>query len=911
MTVQELRKSFLDFFRQRGHLQMPSAPLVLDDPTTLFTSAGMQPYIKMFRGEEEPPAKRVVSIQKCARTGDLDNVGRYNRYHTFFEMLGNFSFGDYFKKEAIEWGWEFITDPAYMGLDKADLWITVYTTDDEAEELWNKHIGVPLERIKRMGREDNWWPKARWEGPCGPCSEIHIDLGPEVGCKQPECGIGCDCDRYLEVWNLVFQMYTEAEDGALSNLPAPGVDTGMGLERLALIMQGKRFTTETDELARIMGRALEEINAQRSAALTYGDGWDTDVALRVITDHVRAAAFLMADNAIPAREGPGYVLRRLIRRAMVKASRLGAEKPFLNRVLPTVVDVMGEGYPELALKRDYMARILAAEEERFTATLAQGLTRLENIAAHGERQGETVIGGRDAFVLYDTYGFPLELTIEVAQERGLSVDAEGFAAEMQAQRARSSAGAKGLALHDAVPTVGMREFGGDLQSATEFVGYDLLSADATVLRIVGAGDVGPPEAAGPGVILAPDGSVVDGSASAGQEARAVLDRTPFYAQIGGQVGDSGELTWDGGRMVVSDTVYMGGARVHRGMIVEGTLKDGDRVTAHVDEDRRWDIMRHHTATHLLQSALRKVLGEHVSQAGSHVDENRTRFDFTHHEALTDEEIAAAEDFVNRWTLADLPVVPEEMGINEAIARGATALFGEKYGDTVRLVDIPGASMELCGGTHVNRTGTIGAFRIISQESVAAGIRRVEAVAGMVAVRRDRERERRVAALAHRFGVREEEIGERVAGLEERIKQLEGEVKAARQMRATADVGELVAGAEEIGPAKLVAKVVADVDREMLMALADEIAGRMADAVVLLGTVAEGKVALVCKVSDSLVGKGAHAGNLMKVVAGIVGGGGGGKPQFAQAGGRDPEKLGEAIAAGAGALKEQMGVPGEN
>ncbi len=883
MTVQQLREAFAEFFRGRDHLIMPSAPLVLDDPTTLFTSAGMQPYIAAFRGEEDPPAPRVASIQKCARTGDLENVGRYNRYHTFFEMLGNFSFGDYFKKEAIEWAWEFVTDPNWMGLDPADLWITIYETDDEAFEIWHKHIGVPADRILRFGRKDNWWPQVRWEGPCGPCTEIHVDLGPEVGCGKPDCGVGCDCDRFLELWNLVFQMYVEHEDGTLEPLPKPGVDTGMGLERLALVMQGKRFTFETDELWHILQAVQREINAQREQPYQYGQDFESDVALRVITDHLRAVAFMMADGAVPSNEGAGYVMRRLIRRSLRFARRLGATEAFMHRALPAVAEAMAHAYPELLPKQEFAQSLLKSEEERFLATLEQGMQRFEDVVERLRRSGEKVISGRDAFVLYDTFGFPLEMTMELAAERGLEVDVEGFEAAMEEQRARSAAGARGLALHgDADLAARLPE--------TEFVGYETLSADATIVAII-------------------RGEEQVESAGEGDEVGIVLDRTPFYAEAGGQVGDTGVIEADGARFEVSDTVPLGEAHLHLGRVISGRFEKGMAVTAQVDEQRRWHIMRHHTATHLLQAALRQVLGEHVSQAGSLVAPDRLRFDFTHHEALTEEQIEHVERLVNEWTVADIEVQVEEVPLQEALDRGAIALFGEKYGETVRLVQVPGVSMELCGGTHVQRTGQIGAFRIIDQSSVAAGIRRVEAVAGLVAVERDRQVDKLVDELVRRLNCPRNELLQRVEALQRRIEELQEEVKRAKQMRAAADVGKLLEGARKVGDVTVVAAVVPGLDREALANLADELVARGDNVAAVLGAEVDGKAAIVCKLSDELVKRGLHAGQLAKQIAAECGGGGGGRPNFAQAGGSKPENLQAAIEKAVQIVSEALGGDG--
>ncbi|MBM3474312.1 MAG: alanine--tRNA ligase, partial [Armatimonadetes bacterium] len=602
MKVSELREAFLDYFRRHGHVIRPSAPLILDDPTTFFTSAGVQPYVPAFRGEEPPPAPTVASCQKCARMGDLDDVGRKARYHTFFEMLGNFSFGDYFKEQGIFYAWDFLTE--VMGLEKQQLWVTIFETDDEAEEIWRTQIGVPAERIVRFGRSDNWWPKVRWEGPCGPCSEVHIDLGEALGCGKPTCAVGCDCNRYLELWNVVFQQYTEAEDGTLTPLPKPGVDTGMGLERLAMVMQGKAWSMETDELWAILTRAQDALSEVGGAApVKYGESDETDIALRVIADHVRAIAFLMADGATPSNEGPGYVLRRLIRRAHRFGRSLGATDAFLYAALPTVAQVCGESYPELLPKRDFSARVLHSEEERFGRALGRGLQEFERLRKSLQAAGQSVIPGEEVFSLLGTHGFPVEVTEEMAQDFQLTIDREGFEAAMAEHAQRSSGERKGLATHGETTDL----------PPTEFVGYGRrLSARVEVLAIRKA-----------------DERVE--KAEPGDRIEVVLDRSPFYAERGGQVGDAGRLEWRKHRVdVLNVAPGPGDTTIHWCRVVEGALRVGDRVTATVDANRRHAIMRHHTATHLLQAALRKTLGVHVTQQGSLVAPDRLRFDFTHH-----------------------------------------------------------------------------------------------------------------------------------------------------------------------------------------------------------------------------------------------------------------------------------------
>ncbi len=870
MKVQKLRETFLNFFAERGHLLRPSAPLVLhDDPTSFFTSAGMQPYMAAFRGLEPPPAPRAVSIQKCVRTGDLEGVGLFNRYHTFFEMLGNFSFGDYFKEGAIDFAWEFMHD--VLALPTEALWFTVFTTDDEAEEIWHKRIGIPRDRILRFGREDNWWPKLQWEGPCGPCTEIHVDLGPSFGCEQG-CGVGCPrCNRYLEVWNLVFQQYTEAPDGALSPLPAPGIDTGMGLERLALVLQGKRYTMETDELFAILTAALGSLNVQRPQPYTYGDDPGLDMGLRIIVDHLRAAAFLIADGVVPSNEGPGYILRRFIRRAYRYGRNLGAHQPFLHEALPAVAQVMGGHYPELAAREPYAVSLLLREEERFAATLEQGLALFEEIAEHLSVRREEVLPGEQAFKLYDTYGFPLDITRELAAERGLTVDEDGLEAAMAQQRERSRGQSIGLQLHGHALDL----------PASEFVGYDAEIAEGRVAAL-----------------LLDDETVSEVRES--QIVAVVLDRTPFYAEKGGQVADQGVLVGPEGRMTVENVTVEGESFVHRGLVTQGTLSLGDTVQATVDHERRAAIRRHHTATHLLQAALRATLGDHITQAGSWVGPDRARFDFTHHEQVSEEILTQAERQVNQWILENLPVTCTVQPLAEAQAEGVMALFGEAYGDEVRVVRAGKISAELCGGTHVSRTGDIGCFRILAESSVAAGLRRIEVVTGLAALEEWRAETGLLKTLGHELKCAREELPERVEGLRRQVRDLEKRVQEARRASASVNLDEICAAAETINDVRFIAHTLPDLDKEALREYADRLTAKAEDAVVLLAGTQEDSATFVCKVPDALIARGIKAGDIIREAARAAGGGGGGKPQFAQGGGKS-----DLVPAGLQAAREYL------
>ncbi|MCD6360627.1 MAG: alanine--tRNA ligase, partial [Armatimonadetes bacterium] len=726
---------------------------------------------------------------------------------------------------------------------------------------------------------ENWWPETRWEGPGGPSTEIRVATGPHRGCGEPDCGPACSCNRFVELWNLVFQMYTEAEDGALTPLPSPGVDTGMGFERLALILQDKQYSAETDEMWQIVQATMKVAAEDWGRPVSYGDDPDTDVALRVICDHVRGAAMITADGVAPSNEGAGYVLRRFLRRAYRFGLKLGADGPFMYKLIPSVEQAMGQAYPELKERQAFSVEVVRAEEEQFAHTLEQGLARLDNLVSDLKGRDVTVIPGDEAFKLYDTFGLPWEMTVEMAADAGLTVDEAGFQQALAAQRERSRGGPQGLAMHRETSVAAQLE-------ATTFTGYDETSARATITALI-AGD-----------------ELVE-RLDEGAEGIVVLDVSPFYAERGGQIGDTGVISGESSNFEVTDTRPFGEAIAHFGRVTAGSMNVGDVVTAGVDEQRRDDIRRHHTATHLLHAALRLVLGQHVKQAGSLVTPDRLRFDFSHHQAITPEQIDLIEDHVNRWILADLPVDIEEMEMEDALEGGAVALFGEKYGEWVRTVKVADVSFELCGGTHCARTGAIGSLRIISESSVAAGTRRIEAVAGMASVRHSRAADALLGELSQELNCSTDEIVGRVSALRRRIRQLEKDLEAARRMSASIDVPDLVAQAGEVGGVRLVAAVVPDVDREGLKNLADEIVERLGSGVTVLGAEVDGKVALVAKVSEDVIGRGAHAGNLVRAVAERAGGGGGGAPNFAQAGGGDPAKLGEAVEAAGEILAGQL------
>ncbi len=703
LSVDELRTAFLEFFQSKDHALLPSAPLVPHgDPTLLLTGAGMIPFKPYFLGHEEPPYPRVTTCQRCLRTIDIDNVGITDRHGTFFEMLGNFSFGDYFKKEVIPWAWEFVTE--HLELPAAKLWISIYEDDDEAHDIWRDAVGIPEERIVRLGREDNFWEIG--VGPCGPCSEIHLDRGPEHGCGDPNCQPGCDCERYLEIWNLVFIQFHQDQEGNLTPLKSKGIDTGMGMERTAALMQGAKSIFEVDVIRPILNKVAA------LAAVEYGSEAKADISLRVITDHCRSITFLVHDGVLPSNEGRGYVLRRLLRRAARHGRLLGIQGKFLNDVVDVVIQQMMVGYPELSGREEYIKRVIGLEEQRFHETLDQGTSLLTQLIRKEREAGTSIIQGADAFKLYDTFGFPLELTREIAAESDFTVDEEGFRIAMQAQRdrARAARGETGYLGEDVEAYKTIQE-----QGRSEFVGYTQLEAESAVTALVTEG-------------------VLVEQATAGDTVHVVLQQTPFYPEGGGQVADRGALTWPGGHGVVEDARRpLEGVIAHKVMLKEGTLRAGDLVTAKVAEGERWDTARHHTGTHLLHKALKDILGEHVNQSGSYVGPDRLRFDFTHFEAVTPDELQAVERSINEAVMANYAVESMVKDLQEAKAMGAMALFGEKYGTHVRVIKIGGYSLELCGGTHVPATGSIGLVRILSEGSVAAGVRRIEAVAGSLAL----------------------------------------------------------------------------------------------------------------------------------------------------------------------------------
>ena len=861
--LNELREMYLKFFETKGHLRLPSFSLIpQNDPSLLLINSGMAPMKPYFTGEQEPPRHRVTTCQKCIRTGDIENVGKTARHGTFFEMLGNFSFGDYFKKEAIAWSWEFLTSPEWVGIDPDRLYPSIYVDDDEAFEIWNKDIGIPAERIFRFGKEDNFWEHG--SGPCGPCSEIYYDRGPEYGCGKPGCTVGCDCDRYMEVWNNVFSQFDNDGNGNYTELKQKNIDTGMGLERLACVVQGVGSLFDVDTVRNITNKVSE------IAGKHYGDSEKTDISLRVITDHIRSTVMMICDGVIPSNEGRGYVLRRLLRRAARHGKLLGIDHPFLSEVATTVIQESGGAYPELVEKQKYIHKVIENEEASFNKTIDSGLSILnERIAAADGKE----LPAADAFQLYDTYGFPIDLTLEILEEQGMTTNREEFDRLMNEQRERAREDRKKMG------DLGWQseDLGLDKSIKTRFDGYETLGESAKVLAIVNEGEP-------------------SGAAAKGEKITVVLDHTPFYAEMGGQIGDHGVLAGKNGVVTVSDVQKTkDGKYMHIGVVTEGEISVEDEVEAKVDAEYRQAICRAHTSTHLLQKALRKVLGDHVEQAGSYTANDHIRFDFTHFAALTPEELEQVENLVNEAILAGSPVITEEMSIDEAKKKGAMALFGEKYGAVVRVVQA-GDSVELCGGTHLDNTAKAGMFKIISEASVAAGVRRIEAVTGKAVLHFLNERQHILNETAAALKTSPNELAAKVEQTMADLRAMSKKVEKLNGKIASMQMVDLFNVSRDVKGVNVVATKLEDANADMLRTMGDDIKEKSPNMVAVLSSINGEKVSLLCVCGAEAVKKGAHAGKIIKEVAKIVGGGGGGRPDSATAGGKQPEKLEEALEA---------------
>jgi alanyl-tRNA synthetase len=870
ITGNELRSRFLQFFEERGHTVVPSSSLIPhNDPTLLFTNAGMNQFKDLFLGREKRSYVRACSSQKCVRAGgkhnDLENVGRTARHHTFFEMLGNFSFGDYFKKEAIAFAWDFLTRE--LGLDKDHLYVTVFTDDDEAADIWHRQEGVPRERIFRFGEKDNFWSMGD-TGPCGPCTEIFWDNGPEVGCGKPDCAVGCDCDRYMEIWNNVFMQYDRSADGTLTPLPKPSVDTGMGLERICTVMQGVKSNYDTDLLRGIIA-FTEQLAGKR-----YGASTNDDVSLRVIADHSRATAFLIGDGVLPSNEGRGYVLRRIMRRAARHAKMLGFTEPVLHRTARYVTETMAGAYPELAERADYVAKVVKNEEERFMQTLDNGLRILNEAVEKLKKGGKTVLPGEVIFRLYDTFGFPTDLTADIVSAEGISLDEAGFEVCMERQRQKAREHWKGsgeeavAAVYRQLEEEGLR---------CEFTGYGSLTDYGTILALLKGGQPVP-------------------EAHAGDRVEIITSTTPFYGESGGQAGDRGEISTGSAHIRVLETKKpLPGITVHLGEVVAGTVRKGEAADLKVDGAQRQATALNHTATHILQAVLVEVLGDHVKQAGSLVTPERLRFDFTHFSPVSAEELGRVEAEVNRRIRDNQQVETREMATEQAVAAGATALFGEKYGESVRVVQVGDFSMELCGGTHVRAAGDIGLFKIVQETGIAAGVRRIEAATGARALEFVRQEEQTLERLAGLVKSDRQQLENRLQRLIERQKELEREVEALQARLNSGRSSELLEQAREVAGTRLLTARVDGLDGKALRELADQLRDRLGSGIIVLGSEAEGKVSLLVVVTSDLTGR-FQAGQLIRPLAELVGGKGGGRPELAQAGGTRPEGLDQSLAA---------------
>ena len=877
----ELRRMYLGFFESKGHLAMKSFSLVPhNDNSLLLINAGMAPLKPYFTGQEIPPRRRVTTCQKCIRTGDIENVGKTARHLTFFEMLGNFSFGDYFKHEAIHWSWEFLTQ--VLGLEEDRLYPSIYGEDDEAFEIWNKEVGVPAERITRFYRDpetgecDNFWEHGA--GPCGPCSEIYYDRGEKYGCGRPDCKVGCDCDRFMEVWNNVFTQFEGDGKGGYTELAQKNIDTGMGLERLAVVMQDVDSVFDIDTM-----KAIRDKVCEMSGKKYQVDALD-DVSIRLITDHIRSATFMISDGIMPSNEGRGYVLRRIIRRAARHGRMLGIDGIFMAKLAATVINESKDGYPELEEKKDFIFKVLSQEEEKFGKTIDQGLSILSDMEKQMEADGVKVLSGENAFKLYDTYGFPMDLTQEILEEKGFSVDEEGFKKAMEVQRTTARKARKVTNYMGADETVYESV---DPSVTTEFVGYDSLNCKSKI------------------TVLTTETEIVE-ALSDGEVGTVIVEQTPFYATMGGQQGDKGIIRTAAGEFQVEDTIKLLGGKVgHVGKMISGMMKTGDEADLSVDAALRAKICKNHSATHLLQKALREVLGTHVEQAGSYQDGERTRFDFSHFAAMTPEELEKVEKIVNDKIAEAIPVRTDVMTVDEAKKTGAMALFGEKYGETVRVVSMGDFSKEFCGGTHVKNTSEIAAFKIISENGVAAGVRRIEALTGdnVFAYYRNLEKELLEAAKAAK--ATPATLTEKIEHMQAEIKALTSENESLKSKAAKEALGDVMDQIVEVQGVKLLASAVDGVDMNGLRDLGDQLKEQLGEGVIVLASSCEGKVNLIVMATDAAMKQGAHAGNLIRSIAGKVGGGGGGRPNMAQAGGKNPAGILEAIAEAKTALEAQL------
>ncbi|HJC90322.1 MAG TPA: alanine--tRNA ligase [Candidatus Mediterraneibacter excrementigallinarum] len=873
--VNQLRKMFLEFFESKGHLALKSFSLVPhNDKSLLLINSGMAPLKPYFTGQEIPPRRRVTTCQKCIRTGDIENVGKTARHGTFFEMLGNFSFGDYFKEEAIQWTWEFLTD--VVGLDPDRLYPSVYVDDDEAFEIWNKKIGIPAERIFKFGKEDNFWEHG--SGPCGPCSEVYYDRGEKYGCGKPDCTVGCDCDRYMEIWNDVFTQFDNDGNGNYSELEQKNIDTGMGLERLASVVQDVDSIFDVDTI-----KALRD-HVCRLADKEYGKEYKDDVSIRVITDHIRSVTFMISDGIMPSNEGRGYVLRRLLRRACRHGRLLGIHKGFLPELAENVIEGSKDGYPELEEKREFILNVITKEEEQFNKTIDQGLGILSDLIAKLESENKTTLEGEDAFRLYDTYGFPLDLTKEILEEKGIGVDEEGFQKCMEVQRKKARDAREVTNYMGADVTVYESI---DPSVTSTFVGYDHLTYESDV------------------TVLTTETEIVD-ALSDGEKGTIFVNETPFYATSGGQEADTGFIRTADGEFRVEDTVKLLGGKIgHIGVMTRGMIKTGDKVSLEVDAKKRALSARNHSATHLLQKALRTVLGTHVEQAGSSVNEDRLRFDFTHFSAMTPEELKKVEDIVNEKIREALPVVVKNMPIEEARKTGAQALFGEKYGDIVRVVNMGDFSIEFCGGTHVSNTSEIMAFKILSETGVAAGVRRIEALTSEGLLNYYNDLEEKLKNAAHLLKTTPDSLADKITHMMSENKSLHSEVESLKSKMAQDAVGDVMDQVKEVKGVKLLAAEVDGVDMNGLRDLGDQLKEKLGEGVVVLASANDGKVSLMATATDGAMKAGAHAGNLVKGIAGCVGGGGGGRPNMAQAGGKNPAGIKDALEKAAEVLEGQI------